>query len=474
MSVLPAPSPAARSIWKTSWPGILLLVADVIGFSAAWRGAWLLRRHLNPWFSQPINLDDPYLQVFPLIVAIGLLNSALFGHYRTQRRLSRLARWDELIKAGYHYLLYMMVVGYFLKELDLGRSVIFLAAFFSFVWLWISRTTLRALKARAFRRGRGLIRAAIVGTGRLATQVRESLQWHSEIGFELVGFVRHPGETDESAPDAAMQVIGEAGDIEHVVRAHDIEELFIAVPDLSSTEQLNLINLGRRRGLRIQLVSNLFGVITQRAKVDEIAAFPVITLRDGHLSRPQAFLKRAFDLAVAAAGTLLWLVLLHWWIALLIKLDSKGPVFFQHTRVGRDGKLFTIYKYRTMHLEAKEYEVAPTSTEDPRVTRAGRWLRKTSLDEFPQFLNVLLGDMSMVGPRPEMPFIVEQYEEWQKRRLDVKPGVTGLWQVIGRKNLPLHLNMEYDFYYIMNQSLLLDIEILIRTVPAVLKGRGAF
>src|SRR5690606_6009638 len=126
------------------------------------------------------------------------------------------------------------------------------------------------------------------------------------------------------------------------------------------------------------------------------------------------------------------------------------------------------------HADSRAYQIAPVENSDPRVTRVGRWLRKTSLDEFPQFINVLLGDMSMVGPRPEMPFIVQQYEPWQRRRLDVKPGITGLWQVIGRKNLPLHLNMEYDFYYIMNQSLLLDIEILIRTVPAVLKGRGAF
>jgi lipopolysaccharide/colanic/teichoic acid biosynthesis glycosyltransferase len=127
-----------------------------------------------------------------------------------------------------------------------------------------------------------------------------------------------------------------------------------------------------------------------------------------------------------------------------------------------------------MRTETDPYCPAPTESDDPRVTRFGRFLRRTSLDELPQLLNVLRGEMSLVGPRPEMPFIVEKYEPWQRRRLDVKPGITGLWQVIGRKNLPLHLNMEYDLYYIKNQSLLLDIEILLKTIPAVFMGRGAF
>jgi lipopolysaccharide/colanic/teichoic acid biosynthesis glycosyltransferase len=127
-----------------------------------------------------------------------------------------------------------------------------------------------------------------------------------------------------------------------------------------------------------------------------------------------------------------------------------------------------------MHVEVEPYQSAPDSPDDPRVTRFGRWLRKTSFDEFPQLWNVIRGDMSMVGPRPEMPFIVERYEPWQMRRLDVPQGITGLWQIAGRKQLPLHLNLEYDFYYIRNWSLLLDVVILLRTFPAVFFGSGAY
>lgn len=470
----PHSAPPPRSIWKSRWPGFFLLLVDFAGFTAAWHLAYWLRQVLNPLFALPINEPDPYLQVAPLIVGVGLLNAAIFGMYRTRHRLSSLTNWDRLLRVGYHYLLYMMVVGYFLKELDLGRAVIFFGALLAFLHLLISRSIFRAMKARAIRRGEALVRAAIVGTGKLAMDVRDALLQHPEIGFEVAGFIRHPSDADTPPIAGGPAVIGNASEIEDVIERHGIEDLFVAVAHLERDEQLNLISLSRRPGLRISLVSNLFDVITARAKVDDIAAFPVIPLKHGQLSRPAAFFKRLFDLVVASAGTAVWLIFFHWWIALWIRLDSGGPVIFTQERVGRGGEAFRIYKYRTMHPTAKKYDVAPTDSTDPRVTRAGRFLRKTSLDEVPQLLNVLRGEMSMVGPRPEMQFIVNGYEEWQKRRLDVKPGITGLWQVIGRKNLPLHLNMEYDFYYIMNQSLLLDLEILIRTVPAVLKGKGAF
>lgn len=469
-----------RSLWKTRWPGFFLLLADIAGFAAVWKLAYHTRRALNPVMGVPINEQLPYFQVLPFIVATGLMNAGFFGLYNVRRRVSSVNSWEALLKTSYHHLLYMMVIGYFLKELDLGRSVILLAGVYGFVYLYSSRTTFRALKKRAISRGRGTVRAAIVGTGQLARQVREGLIQHPDIGFHVLGYIRHPedpedpGESGDTGRRLELPVLGQSADIESLVRTHELEEVFLAVPHLSHSEQLNLISLGRTPGLRIQLVSDLFGVILSRAKVDEIARFPVVTLRDGHLPAPQAFIKRIFDLVVSAAGIVAWILFMHWWVALWIRIDSPGPAVFSQTRVGRDGKRFKIYKYRTMRQDADPYATAPVSGEDPRITRVGRWLRKTSLDELPQLLNVFLGDMSMVGPRPEMPFIVEQYEEWQKRRLDVKPGITGLWQVIGRKNLPLHLNMEYDFYYIMNQSILMDIEILIRTVPAVLKGRGAF
>lgn len=469
--MVPEPLPFKPSRWNSALPSLVLVLADAAGFALCWWLAWRLRVALDGLLG-PINPFAPYDQVHELVVLVGIANCAFFGLYAAKRRLSSLNKWRRILMAAYHFLLYLMVIGYFFKELDLGRSVILLGGLLAFAYLYASRSAFRWLKARALEQGRGRVRTAIVGTGKLANEVLASLRAHPDVAFEVVGFVGHPSDPAPAAGDAP--VLGGAADLARLVREHHLEEVIVAAPHLSREEQLNLIDLGSSPGLTVQLVSDLFGVVAADAKVDEIAQFPVITLRDGRLPRGQRILKRAFDIAVSAAGVAAWLLLLHWWIAWWIRRDSPGPVFFRQTRIGRDGEPFTIWKYRTMTTEAPAYARAPGLPDDPRVTRAGRWLRKTSLDELPQLWNVLRGDMSMVGPRPEMPFIVEQYQAWQRRRLDVKPGITGLWQVIGRKNLPLHLNMEYDFYYIRNQSLLLDLEILIRTVPAVLRGRGAF
>ena len=207
--------------------------------------------------------------------------------------------------------------------------------------------------------------------------------------------------------------------------------------------------------------------------VDLVDDLPLVRLggrRPGPLYEP---LKAVFDFSLALAALIvsapLWIV-----CTVRIVLDSPGPVFFVHERIGRQGVPFRCFKFRTMRTDVDPYERAPATAGDPRITPSGRWLRKTSLDELPQLWNVLRGEMSLVGPRPEMPFIVETYDDWQRRRLTVKPGITGLWQILGRKDLPMHENLQYDFYYIRNRSLWLDLSTLVRTIGVVLSRRGAY
>lgn len=185
------------------------------------------------------------------------------------------------------------------------------------------------------------------------------------------------------------------------------------------------------------------------------------------------FLKRLIDIIFSIVALLffapVWII-----IIILIRLDSRGQAIFRHERIGKDGKTFTLHKFRTMFEGVKTQEFAPLSLDDKRITRVGKFLRKTSLDEVPQFWNVLMGQMSLVGPRPEMGFIVKKYSNVQRSRLLVKPGITGLWQIHGRKDLPLHENAEYDFFYIKHQSLLLDLIILLKTISVVISGKGAY
>lgn len=184
-------------------------------------------------------------------------------------------------------------------------------------------------------------------------------------------------------------------------------------------------------------------------------------------------LKRLFDSVLAGCGVVLLLPLFAL-LGLVIKLDSPGPVFYRATRIGKGGQPFSMLKFRTMVAGADRQGPAVTASGDRRITRVGRWLRRSKLDELPQLINVLRGEMSLVGPRPEMPFLVEQYRPWQRLRLQVRPGLTGLWQILGRKDLPLVENIEYDFYYISHRSLAMDLMIMLRTIPVVLFGKGAY
>jgi exopolysaccharide biosynthesis polyprenyl glycosylphosphotransferase len=277
-----------------------------------------------------------------------------------------------------------------------------------------------------------------------------------------------------------------------VIRDSGANEVIIADADVNGDALFEvMMRCGRRRGVEFRIAPSLFNCLPRKTEIDQIGVLPMIRLFREPLSSGARILKRTFDLVVAALAIVmllpLWLL-----IALFIKLDSKGPVFYTQERVGMDGRLFLLYKFRTMKAGAdpelhREYQKAfiagraeanigndnkPTYKllADPRITRIGRLLRRTSLDEVPQLLNVLLSDMSIVGPRPPIPYEVEAYELWHRKRLDMKPGLTGLWQVSGRNRLPFEEMVRLDLFYIENWSLLLDLKIILRTVLVMIEG----
>jgi len=460
-----------RSFWKSRWLTLALAVLDAAFFTLNWVGGYELRRALNHVFSRPINDISGYIHALGGILVAWMFATAYHGHYSHREKISSLNQVSGIFKAAFAGFLGTLALAHFLyKDQELGRAVIVAASLFNFVYLYISRTYLRVLKRRVIAQGIGLKRCLIVGAGACGAKVMDHIVGHPEIGFDLVGFVDDDSDKKTVGP---LPVLGPLSRLPEIIRERRVEEVFLAIPSLRQNRQMNLVVECEHAGADFKIVSNIFGVITNQVKIDEIDDVPVIKLKQGGLPPLHAFGKRVLDLVFAVVLFVPALVI--WpFIILLIRLDSRGPALFRQERVGRGGRLFVMYKFRTMYVDTPPFKEAPDTPEDPRITRAGRFLRKFSLDEIPQILNVLRGDMSMVGPRPEMPFIVKQYEEWQKRRLSVKPGITGLWQIVGRKRLPLYQNLEYDFYYIKNQSLWLDLVILWKTIPAVLFGKGAY
>jgi exopolysaccharide biosynthesis polyprenyl glycosylphosphotransferase len=215
-----------------------------------------------------------------------------------------------------------------------------------------------------------------------------------------------------------------------------------------------------------------YGFYLHDLEVEDIGGIPIIREKIFRTRLVYPLLKKTFDVAVSGTALLL-LSPIFLILALIVRLDSPGPIFFRHKRVGLNGQEFDFLKFRTMYVTTNPYAATPQTGEDPRITKFGRWLRRSSLDELPQFWNVLKGDMSLVGPRPEMPFIVKDYTEEQKERLRVKPGITGVWQISAVRGEPIHANMEYDLFYIEHRSLLLDLIIMVKTLLTAIRGIGA-
>jgi exopolysaccharide biosynthesis polyprenyl glycosylphosphotransferase len=277
-------------------------------------------------------------------------------------------------------------------------------------------------------------------------------------------------------------------DLGDVLRQIQVDSVILALPSPSLSRELlgDIREVCDREAVTLRIVPDLFELSLSRSPVDveDFRGIPVMGLRESTIGGFNLTVKRAVDILLAGSVLALfsWLWAL---IALGVRLDSSGPIYFTQTRLGKGGRPFTAYKFRSMRtdaelllaeLQAHNQTNGPTfkMRDDPRVTRVGKWLRRTSLDELPQLWNVLHGEMSLVGPRPPLPSEADQYQEWHRRRLAVAPGMTGLWQVSGRSELPFDEMVLLDLYYIENWSLGLDFQILLRTIPAVLSGRGAY
>lgn len=458
---------------------VLLAVADFIGAQLALWAADLARRWLPLGSTLGENTGTFINPVIQLIVAlvfpITFLTLSVYDLRRDTRpvgdpmRLTRAVAVGAFIFAGVLYFSYR----------DMPRLLVIY--FVGMLWAILALIRLSfGLGLRLLRRqGRPLSRVLLVGVGETAAAVAAALSARLGDSVHIVGCA----DDQAAAGPLNLPVLGQLADVPALVETHQLDEVILALPaeEYEVVEALAFVLL--TRPVRVRLVPDFLRLVVVQSSVESLGGVPLIGLREPRISGLTWAIKRVFDVvATTLVLVVTWPVLLM--IALAIRFDSPGPVLLKQQRVGENGRLFGMYKFRTMRPETsaetaeaqRDAEGRPIYKvrDDARVTRFGRFLRRTSLDELPQLFNVVLGEMSLVGPRPEMQFIVEQYEPWQRQRLAVPPGLTGWWQVSGRSDLPMHLNTHLDLYYIRNYSLWLDLKILWKTIGVVVQGKGAY
>jgi exopolysaccharide biosynthesis polyprenyl glycosylphosphotransferase len=354
------------------------------------------------------------------------------------------------------------------------------------VVLSLGRLIVSVAMGLLYRIGLGETRLLVVGSGRLGKMIMQHIAANPNLGYSIVGFLHDMNDSPNDPPNdfGRFKMLGTLEDLRLVIRSMQVDEVIIALPSNMHEQSIKSVRLCERLGAEFKLVPDLYELSLSRIDMEAIQGIPMIGIKQAPLNKVQSLITRCVDILVSLLfmvfGSPLWLC-----IALAIRLNSPGEVIYKQTRIGLNGHPFKVYKFRSMYKNADQrLEALWTRNEaqgplfkikdDPRITAVGKFLRRTSLDEFPQIINVIRGEMSLVGPRPPLPYEVAQYEEWQKARLAIKPGMTGLWQVRGRSNLSFDEGVLMDLYYIQKWSLRLYFQILFRTIPVVLTNRGAY
>jgi exopolysaccharide biosynthesis polyprenyl glycosylphosphotransferase len=365
---------------------------------------------------------------------------------------------------------------------QLGAPLASLAVFWAIACLMVP-VSRWAARETVWRRATFEERVLIVGAGTVGHTVAAKISKHPEYRIKLLGFLDN-GEPMPNGSGPEVPVLGMLQDLESILEESNVNRVILAFSQARHQEFLTIARICAEHNVRVNIVPRLFEVLSSRAGVDDLEGIPLLDVAQVELSQVNMFVKRTFDIVVGGLLTILCAPLFLV-VAIAIKIDSHGPIFFRQERMGRNGKVFRIFKFRSMVAGADTLreELADQNEysgpmfkmkEDPRVTRVGAWLRRGSIDELPQLFNVLKGDMSLVGPRPLWVEEAEQCRGWTKKRLHITPGITGLWQVMGRNDIPFDEMVKLDYFYVTGWSLGWDIRLLFETVPAVLGRRGAY
>jgi Undecaprenyl-phosphate glucose phosphotransferase len=455
------------------------IISDALLGISSFIIAYTLRFHSPIAAFIPITRGVPplrqYVNILPFVAGAVLLGFHLQGLYRLRRGRSRVDDFfavfvGSILAVVFGIMATLFVGTYYATaaakvagayEVSQPVWAMFLAL--NVVLTFASRELIREVLERRWRAGIGLKRILIAGSGELGRLIADKILEHRELGYQIVGFVDDRASGDHLGY-RGLPLLGTLDEAAEITGRESIDHMYVALPPEQHVRMLELLDSTSREMVDVKVVPDLLQVIALRARLEDLDGVPVININDPPLQGFNAFVKRMIDAVISAVALIVLLVPIGI-IAALIKVTSKGRVFYRQERTGLDGKSFSILKFRSMYDDA-ERETGPVwaTRDDPRVTPLGRLLRKSNLDELPQLWNVLRGDMSMVGPRPERPHFVEQFKHRIPQymlRHKVKAGLTGWAQVNGwRGNTPLEKRIEYDLYYIENWSVRLDLKIM--------------
>lgn len=461
---------------------IYMMIVDATLVALALIIAIVFRPNLG--FILPIvkSYQGPYIHtlwLFPLFSITWVLVLVLFSAYDGRKNFHLIDELFSLVSGS--ILATVAIAGLlYLTYRDFSRALFGLFVLIAFGSMAAIRLVYRFIFRLQTSRGEQIRRLLVVGAGLVGKRIVENFNKFGSFGMQFVGYL-----DDDPKKIHRQDVLGTLDDARRVIQENHVDDVVMALPQRAYHRSNLLAAQLHDLPVQVWVIPDYFSLALNQAKMADMAGIPMIDLRAPALNDYQRMMKRAFDLLVSLLS-LPFLLPMSGLIALAIKLDSPGPVLFRQSRVGENCKLFEIIKFRTMVEDAGDKRhvierknvhgrIIQNKTQlDPRITRVGGFLRRTSLDEIPQVINVLRGEMSWVGPRPELPYLVEQYEPWQRARFAVPQGMTGWWQVNGRSDKPLYLNTEDDLYYIRNYSIWLDIKIIFKTILAVIYQKGAY
>jgi exopolysaccharide biosynthesis polyprenyl glycosylphosphotransferase len=465
----------------------ITIISEVALINLAFAFAYLVRYRWQWLRPVPETFYEPYESYLGQQLVLNIL--LIFTFYQAQVWTRRRGEFwiDEVSRVGYATatgITLLIVITFFLQPTPFSRLLWFWALVFIVLFISVARLLRRLILPILYQRGIGVDRVLVIGSGEVGRGVIRTLLARPDLGFQAVGYLVD-GTQENNIGLGRIPKLGCYGDLAQVLQTRpQLHTVFVALPGDMHQQSAELLRICYRYGVRAQVVPDLLQLSLNRVEFNYMAGIPMLGVREVRISRLQRTLKRAMDLIVIAIVAVPALLLAAV-IALAIKLDSPGPVLYSGERVGRNGKRFQMFKFRSMVMgadrqkrELQKFNEADGPIfkirDDPRLTRVGRIIRRLSLDELPQLYNVLLGHMSLVGPRPPLPEEVAEYKPWHRQRLSVIGGLTGLWQVSGRSDLTFDELCLLDIYYIENWSLALDLRILLQTIPHTLFSRGAY